>query len=292
MFMVVTVIKESRITVIHSSWMISKDWASVPTYTTMEELKLLFSKHTAIIDGAPVHKVECLQQAGCLEDAWNSISQLDLDASIITLPMVGLSSTLSPKRRISSTPFCPTSIVPFSSTPSTSAVIPSPASPLFTPASGTADNSRSMCEICSSNEQGNTILRAILEAIHVLEMKVDMFKKSLRNKCSVDARLGSGGDELTCLPVAAPYRTVQDFDCGELVLMNEQKKKLSVRFLSRFEGGKLCSVMRKICQCLFSDKFAQNFSWTNVRRHGRKLKGSNIMLVIRGMALTYLRTIL
>ncbi|KAF7261236.1 hypothetical protein EG68_02295 [Paragonimus skrjabini miyazakii] len=63
--------------------------------------------------------------------------------------------------------------------------------------------------------------------------------------------------------------------------MNEQKRKLAVRFLSRFEGGKLCSVMRKICQCLFSDKFAQNFSWTNVRQHGRKLKGSNIMLVIR-----------
>ncbi|KAF7234229.1 hypothetical protein EG68_12254 [Paragonimus skrjabini miyazakii] len=195
--------------------------------------------------------------------------------------MVGLSSTLSPKRRISSTPFCPTSIVPFFSTPCTSAVIPSPASPLSTPASGTADkfviifkpsttcsvrSSRSMCEICSSNEQGNmTVLRAILEAIHVLEMKVDMFEKILRSKCSVDARLGSGGDELACLPVAAPYRTVQDFDCGELVLMNEQKRKLAVRFLSRFEG----------------DKFAQNFSCTNVRQHGRKLKGSDIMLVIK-----------
>ncbi|KAF7255240.1 hypothetical protein EG68_12077 [Paragonimus skrjabini miyazakii] len=77
--------------------MISKNWASVPTYATIEELKFLFSKHTAIIDGAPVHKVECLQQAGCLEDAWNSISQLGLDASIIILPMFGQSSPASPK---------------------------------------------------------------------------------------------------------------------------------------------------------------------------------------------------
>ncbi|KAF7234264.1 hypothetical protein EG68_12245 [Paragonimus skrjabini miyazakii] len=137
----------------------------------MEELKFLFSKHTAIIDVAPVHKIECLQQASYLEDAWNSISQLDLDASIITLPMVGQSSPLSPKRRIYSTPFCPTSIGPFSSTPSTSAGIPSSASPLSTPAFGTTDkfviilkpsttcsvrSSRAMCETCSSNEQGNT----------------------------------------------------------------------------------------------------------------------------------------
>ncbi|KAF7258336.1 hypothetical protein EG68_09569 [Paragonimus skrjabini miyazakii] len=124
----------------------------------MEELMFLFSKHTAIIDGAPVHKVECLQQAGCLEDAWNFISQLDLDASIITLPMVGQSSPLSPKRRISSTPFCPTSIVPFSSTSSTSAVIPPPVSPLSTPASGIADNSLKGYfggYLCVGNEGGH-----------------------------------------------------------------------------------------------------------------------------------------
>ncbi|KAF7257346.1 hypothetical protein EG68_05145 [Paragonimus skrjabini miyazakii] len=124
-----------------------------------------FTHPTDIVeDGAPVHKVECLQQAGCLEGAWNSISQLDLNSSIITLPMVGQSSPSSSKRRIPSTPFCSTSIVPFSSTPSTSAVIPSPASPLTTPASGTTDNWTNVRHH-GRKLKGSNVMLAIRESI-------------------------------------------------------------------------------------------------------------------------------
>ncbi|KAF6777645.1 hypothetical protein AHF37_02559 [Paragonimus kellicotti] len=116
-----------------------------------------------------------------------------------SLPMFGQSSPVSPKRRMSFTPFSPTSIVPFSSTPSTSVIIIPPVSPVH-----------------------------------------------------------------SCFRFS---------------------------FCHDSEEGKLCSVMRKLCRCLFSDIFAQNFSWTNVRQHGRKLKGSSVVLVIRGMAFKYLRTI-
>ncbi|KAF6772411.1 hypothetical protein AHF37_09151 [Paragonimus kellicotti] len=96
------------------------------------------------------------------------LASLDLDASIITLPMSGQSSPVSPKRRMSSRLFSRLPLCLLSSTPSTSVVIPPPVSHLSTPASDTTDkfvitfkpsptfsvhSSCAMCEICNNNEQ-------------------------------------------------------------------------------------------------------------------------------------------
>ncbi|KAF6771166.1 hypothetical protein AHF37_09960 [Paragonimus kellicotti] len=90
--------------------------------------------------------------------------QFDLDASVITLPMVGQSSPVSPKRRMSSNLFSKKSTVSLTSAPSISGVIPPPVLPPSTPASGTTHkfviifepstafsvrSSRAMCKTCS-----------------------------------------------------------------------------------------------------------------------------------------------
>lgn len=118
MFLIVKLFVQNRLTIIHSSWMISNGWASVPTYSTMEELRMLCSQHRGIIDGVPVHSVRCLRQSGilslscrvpsfyeaCLEEAWAIMNDADLDASRSTLPLVEETLPASTERLVHSSP--------------------------------------------------------------------------------------------------------------------------------------------------------------------------------------------
>ncbi|KAF6770258.1 hypothetical protein AHF37_11602 [Paragonimus kellicotti] len=68
---------------------------------------------------------------------------------------------------------------------------------------------------------------ASAQDVHLLLLKVDMLEKILRSKSGVDCSPNDDTKSLACLPFMAPYRTLTDFDTGEVILMSEEKKENS-----------------------------------------------------------------
>ncbi|KAF6772120.1 hypothetical protein AHF37_08508 [Paragonimus kellicotti] len=126
-----------------------------------------------------------------------------------------------------------------------------------------------------------------------LLLKVDMLEKMLRSKSGIDRSPNDDTKSLACLPFMAPYRTLTDFDTGEVILMSEEKRKTAVLStytsltiftdalsfqIRRNHSG---SLLRKVCQRLFTDDFAKIVGWTDKRNRGRQIKGSKILLTIQ-----------
>ncbi|KAF6771490.1 hypothetical protein AHF37_09280 [Paragonimus kellicotti] len=55
-----------------------------------------------------------------------------------------------------------------------------------------------------------------------------MLEKMLRSKSGIDRSPNDDTKSLACLPFMAPYRTLTDFDTGEVILMSEEKRKTAV----------------------------------------------------------------
>ncbi|KAF6777786.1 hypothetical protein AHF37_03043 [Paragonimus kellicotti] len=175
MFLLVRIDGESRTVVIHSSWMMLNNWALIPPYRSMEELRSLVDQK------APTERHTSLSSDGVhltasFEEAWSHVSTVDLDESVRTVPMVAQSS---PQKVLGT---------------------------ILNPASSTSSN----------------------QDVHLLLLKVDMLEKLLRSKSGVDRSPNDDTKSLACLPFMAPYRTLTDFDTGEVILMSEEKRKTAV----------------------------------------------------------------
>ncbi|KAF6771565.1 hypothetical protein AHF37_09244 [Paragonimus kellicotti] len=257
MFLLVRIDGESRTVVIHSSWMMLNNWALIPPYRSMEELRSLVDQKKPLPNDTPAYQVTGIHLTASLEEAWSHISTVDLDESLRTVPMVAQSS---PQKMLG------TILNPTSSTSSKTTV----------PSLVDTDTDK-------SNGQVNTaLLQRLTQDVHLLLLKVDMLEKMLRSKSGIDRSPNDDTKSLACLPFMAPYRTLTDFDTGEVILMSEEKRKTAMRFLSRYAGTTLGSLLRKVCQRLFTDDFAKIVGWTDKRNRGRQIKGSKILLTIQG----------
>ncbi|KAF7255038.1 hypothetical protein EG68_10229 [Paragonimus skrjabini miyazakii] len=197
------------------------------------------------------------------EEAWSHIRTVDLDDSMRTVPMVAQSS---PQKVLETIP---------NSKPSTSSKTTVP--PLVD-----TDMDKSFGQV------NTALLYRLSQDVHLLLLKVDMLEKLMRSKSGVDRSPNDDTKSLACLPFMAPYRTLTDFDTGEVILTSDEKRKTAMRFLSRYTGTTLGSLLRKVCQRLFTDDFAKIVGWTDKRNQGRQIKGSKILLTIQGK--TYLKT--
>ncbi|KAF5395572.1 hypothetical protein PHET_11893 [Paragonimus heterotremus] len=91
--------------VIHSSWIMRNNWALIPPYRSMGELRWLVDQNKPLPNGTPAYQVRGAHLTGgllhyffmrffaaSLEEAWSHIRAVDLDESMRTLPMVAQSS--------------------------------------------------------------------------------------------------------------------------------------------------------------------------------------------------------
>ncbi|KAF6773292.1 hypothetical protein AHF37_07358 [Paragonimus kellicotti] len=141
--------------------------------------------------------------AASLEEAWSHISTVDLDESLRTVPMVAQSS---PQKMLG------TILNPTSSTSSKTTV----------PSLVDTDTDK------STGQVNTALLQRLTQDVHLLLLKVDMLEKMLRSKSGIDRSPNDDTKSLACLPFMAPYRTLTDFDTGEVILMSEEKRKTAV----------------------------------------------------------------
>ncbi|KAF7255358.1 hypothetical protein EG68_10133 [Paragonimus skrjabini miyazakii] len=134
----------------------------------------------------------------------------------------------------------------------------------------------------SFGQVNTALLHRLSRDVHLLLLKVDMLKRLMRSKSGVDRSPNDVTKSLARLPFVAPYRTLTDFDTGEVILTSDEKRKTAMRFLSKYAGTTLGSLLRKVCQRLFTDDFAQIVGWTDKRNQGRQIKRSKILLTIQG----------
>ncbi|KAF5398587.1 hypothetical protein PHET_08515 [Paragonimus heterotremus] len=262
MFLLVRIDFENRMVVIHSSWMMRNNWALIPPYWSMEELRSLVDQNKPLPNDTPAYQVTVVHLtdnllhhffvhffAASLEEVWSHMRTVDLDESMRIVPMVSRSS---PRKVL-----------------------------------GTILNHTSS----TSSKEVN---------VHLLLLKVDMLEKLMRSKSGVGLSPKDDIKSLACLPFMAPYRTLTDFDTGEVILTSEEKKKTAVpstyaslihhlrfsqmRFLSRHPGTTLGSLLRQVCLRLFTDDFHKIVGWTDKRNQGRQIKGSKILLTIQSKA--------
>ncbi|KAF7260606.1 hypothetical protein EG68_02270 [Paragonimus skrjabini miyazakii] len=105
MFLLVRIDCENRMVVIHSSWMMRNNWALIPPYRSMEELRSLVDQNKPLPNDTPAYQVTGIHLtanllhyffmhffAASLEEAWSHIRTVDLDDSVRTVPMVAQSS--------------------------------------------------------------------------------------------------------------------------------------------------------------------------------------------------------
>ncbi|KAF6780352.1 hypothetical protein AHF37_00228 [Paragonimus kellicotti] len=153
--------------------------------------------------------------AASLEEAWSHISTVDLDESLRTVPMVAQSS---PQKMLG------TILNPTSST-SSKTTVPSLVDTDTDKSTGQVNTGK----LCRYKEIIQTaLLQRLTQDVHLLLLKVDMLEKMLRSKSGIDRSPNDDTKSLACLPFMAPYRTLTDFDTGEVILMSEEKRKTAV----------------------------------------------------------------
>ncbi|KAF5405204.1 hypothetical protein PHET_01308 [Paragonimus heterotremus] len=92
MFLLVRIDCENRMVVIHSSWMMRNNWALIPPYRSMEELRSLVDQNKPPPKDTPAYQVTGVHLTASIEEAWSHIRTVDLDDSMQTVPMVAQSS--------------------------------------------------------------------------------------------------------------------------------------------------------------------------------------------------------
>ncbi|KAF7249485.1 hypothetical protein EG68_08946 [Paragonimus skrjabini miyazakii] len=135
------------------------------------------------------------------EEAWSHIREVDLDDSLRTVPMMAPSSL----QKVLGTILNPTS---------------STSSKTTVPPLVDTDKDKSFGHVNSQT----ALLHRLSQDVHLLLLKVDMLEKLMRSKSGVHRSPDDNTKSLTCLPFMAPYRTLTDFDTGEVILTSEKKE--------------------------------------------------------------------
>ncbi|KAF6779983.1 hypothetical protein AHF37_00493 [Paragonimus kellicotti] len=143
-----------------------------------------------------------LHLTASLQEAWSHIRTVDLDESIRTVPIVAQSSP----RKVLETTFNPAS---------------------FTSSKTTVPSLVDVDTDKSTGQVNTALLQRLTQDVHLLLLKVDMLEKMLRSKSGIDRSPNDDTKSLACLPFMAPYRTLTDFDTGEVILMSEEEKENS-----------------------------------------------------------------
>ncbi|KAF5395699.1 hypothetical protein PHET_11399 [Paragonimus heterotremus] len=255
MFLLVRIDCENRMMVIHSSWMMRNNWALIPPYRSMEELWLLVDQNKPLPNDTPTYQVTSVHLIGnllhyffmhffaaSLEEAWSHIRTVDLNESMQTVPMVAQSSSQKGLGTI----------------------------PNFTSSTGSKTTVPSLVDTNTDKSIVQTaLLHRLNQDVHLLLLKGDMRGKLMCSKSGVDRSPNDDTKSLACLPFMAPYGTLTDFDTGVVILTSGEKRKTAMRFLSRYAGTTLGSLLRKVCQRLFTDDFAKIIGWTDKRNQRR-----------------------
>ncbi|KAF5403208.1 hypothetical protein PHET_03099 [Paragonimus heterotremus] len=156
--------------------MMRNNWALIPPYRSMEELRSLVGQNNPLPNDTPAYQLTGVHLTASIEEAWSHIRMVDLDESMRPVLMVAQSSP----QKVFGTILNPTSSI--------------------------------------SSKQD----------VHLVLLKADMLGKLMRSKSGVDRSPNDHTNSSACLPFMAPYRTLTDFDTGEVIFTSEEKRKTAV----------------------------------------------------------------
>ncbi|KAF6771202.1 hypothetical protein AHF37_09616 [Paragonimus kellicotti] len=91
-----------------------------------------------------------------------------------------------------------------------------------------------------------------------------MLEKMLRSKSGIDRSPNDDTKSLACLPFMAPYRTLTDFDTGEVILMSEEKRKTAVLSTLTIFTDALSFQIRRNHSGEFASKASLEEAWSHI----------------------------